>query len=225
VILFSISGTPIGFKKSKTADKIPSIHLNKGTVEYSRIFNKQSKTIATLNFDANLRSSEKMHDGCSFRIIIGEDRVSGEGGIEGIWRPGSIKLAGGVSSIAVPALNRNLTAKNLEVNLTYDEKSDYSLKLSVKDLMYTKSDSLPLFADDSRIFPNKPGPLSAMERVFKRYSPSGKLDVEIETSGNLKNLIDSSVKGELYCRDLSVCDRKYPYPLEHRPDRKQLGHE
>ena len=37
----------------------------------------------------------------------------------------------------------------------------------------------------------------------------------MNASGNLRQLLDSEVLGKLVCKDISVCDSKFPYAIDH----------
>jgi hypothetical protein len=55
---------------------------------------------------------------------------------------------------------------------------------------------------------------AALQRFFDQYSLLGKLDINLEASGNSKQLDKSKVEGGIYCKDISICSSLFPYPVE-----------
>jgi hypothetical protein len=54
-----------------------------------------------------------------------------------------------------------------------------------------------------------------MQRFFNRYQPKGKVDMEIEAWGHLKNLPQSTLRGKILCKDISICDQHFPYTVDN----------
>ena len=139
----------------------------------------------------------------------------GESTLTGFWRPGTITITGGISSVDVPAFDRAWTINVLAAQLNYDPNNAYSMKLRIKDLLGTYRPVDDTFAFGSRPFLEKPGPFTALQRFFNRYRPHGQIDIDLDTSGTLNRLLESTLRGKVYCKDVSICDRKFPYFVEH----------
>jgi hypothetical protein len=53
-----------------------------------------------------------------------------------------------------------------------------------------------------------------MERFFDRYEPQGQFDVDLKAWGSLDRLSESTLVGEVYCKDVSIRDCNFPYAIE-----------
>ena len=54
-----------------------------------------------------------------------------------------------------------------------------------------------------------------MQKFFSRYRPAGTIDIDLQASGNFEQLGQSVLSGKVYCKDVSMYDRKFPYLIEH----------
>ena len=115
----------------------------------------------------------------------------------------------------VPAFDRAWTINVLAAQLNYDPNNAYSLKLRIKDLLGTYRPAVETFAFGSRAFLERPGPFTTLQRFFNRYQPHGQVDIDLDASGNLYQLLESTLRGKVYCKDVSICNRKFPYFVEH----------
>jgi len=203
-------------KTSKSGSgKMPSVHLEKGTLQYSKVSNGQVKVISAVPVEAGFRPTEKTRDSYSFNITTAEGTRFGKNVLIGAWQPGRITIAGGVSLADVPVFERAWAINVLASELNYDQTNAYSLRLIIKDLVSTHSSVADKLALDKLPFLQKFRALAALQSFFDTYQPLGQLDIDLEASGNLKQLSKSTVKGKLYCRDVSICHRKFPYPMEN----------
>jgi hypothetical protein len=66
----------------------------------------------------------------------------------------------------------------------------------------------PLFLKKSRTF-------TALQEFLNQYQPTGRFDIDLEASGNLKRLRESTIQGRVYCEDITICSRKFPYLTEN----------
>ena len=76
--------------------KMPFVHLERGTLLYSKVSEGQVEVIAAVPVDARLRPAEKILGGYSFDITTGERAASGKSRLFGFWRPGTVTIAGGL---------------------------------------------------------------------------------------------------------------------------------
>lgn len=195
--------------------KMPIIHLENGTLQYSKVSNGQVKVIAAAPVGARLTPAKKTQDGYSFEITTAERAGLGKSSLVGSWRPGLVVIAGGISSVDLPAFERAWRINILAAELKYDPNNDYSLKLSVKDLLGTYTitpDTLALASSSSL---QKPGLFTALQRFFNRFRPAGTIDIGLQASGNLNQPAESALRGKVHCKDVSIIDRKFPYPVRH----------
>ena len=63
-------------------------------------------------------------------------------------------------------------------------------------------------------FLEKSTPFAALQNFFDRYQPYGQIDLVLDASGNLNRLSESTLKGEVHCKDVSFCYYNFPYKIE-----------
>jgi len=196
--------------------KMPRIHLEAGTLQYSKISNGKVKVAASVPIKASFGFDEEKQKGYSFDITTATLASGfGRSHLAGFWKPGTITAAGGVSSADVPALEMAWAIDVLAAEFRYDPNNAYSLKLRVRDFWSKSSPALDKFASIGPSFLERSAPFAALQRFFSRYSPAGRVDIFLDASGNLKQLAQGSLSGKIVCSDVSICDRKFPYPIEH----------
>jgi hypothetical protein len=101
-----------------------------------------------------------------------------------------------------------------DAELDYDRSRDYSLKLKIKDLLGKDVSTGGAFDSGRSSFMERFGLYNALQKFLNRYRPVGKIDLNVEVSGNLDRLSESTLQGKVYCKDISICDRKFPYHIE-----------
>jgi len=203
-------GVPVG-----GSGKMPLIRLERGTLKYTKLSNGRVKVAAAVPFDAGFAPDKKIPNRCSFNITTAKRPGFGKSILAGFWEPGMIKINGAISSADIPAFERAWAINLLDAQLNYDRSHTYSLKLKIKDLLTTHTTSGEILAFDNRVFLEKVGPLNALQGFLDRYRPAGQVDVELEASGNLQRLAESTLRGKVHCKDISICNRRFPYPVEH----------
>lgn len=205
--------------------KMPLVRLENGILKYTKVSNGQVKVVAAVPLDAKfghteddkqLEPAKKMPDAHSFSIKTAKMAGGfGKSTLTGIWRPGNITIAGGISSEDIPAFERAWTIDILAADLNYDQNGAYSLKLKIKDLFSRHSITPDQFTLVEPSFWEKFGPLTALQKFFNRYRPAGRVDIDLEATGNLHQLTKTMLTGKVYCKDIFICDRKFLYPVEH----------
>ncbi len=205
------------------AGKMPLIHLNGGTLQYSKVSSGRSKILAAIPIDVRFRPAEDIVGGYSFDIATGEVAESGRSRLFGVWQPGKITVAGGISSgprfagtkAGIPAIEKAWVINVLNAEFSYDQSSNYSLILKAKDLLYAQDNIIESPGSEKLKFLADFGLLTAMQDFFSRYHPVGKVDLELESSGSFKQITQSALTGRVYCKDVSICDSKFPYTIEN----------
>lgn len=209
------------------AGEMPLVNLKRGKLTYSKVTNGRVKVVAEIPVDMRFGPDEERQDTYSFEITtaklasgFGESHLRGfyqpprlatQGGAA---KPGNIIFAGGISSVDIPALEMAWVIEVLAGELQY-KGEDFSLKLSLKDFHSKESPSLDRIAQLAPSFLQDFGGFTALQRFFNRYVPAGCIDIYLETSGNLKRLRESNLSGKVYCKDVSICDNRFKYPIEH----------
>ncbi len=204
--------------------KMPVVILERGTLQYSKVSNGKPKVIAAVSLNAGFGPAEKTQGGYSFHITTDKKTRSGKSTLVGFWQPapplggagpGRVTITGGISSADIPAFEKLWTIDALAAELNYKQDSSYSMDLKITDLAGTEGIGGDAFAFDKRTFLERWGTLTALQRFFSRYRPRGQVDIDLEASGNLDRLSESALAGKVYCKDVSICDRKFPYAIEH----------
>ena len=200
-----------------TSGKMPRIRLKTGTLQYSKISNGQVKVALSVPLNAIFRLDEETQKGYGFEMTTAKFfHGHGQSRLEGFWKPGSVTIAGGISSVDVPELEMAwIIEKSLAAELKYDSDNDFSLKLRIKGLHSKRSPALDKLALVGPGFLGKSSPFNALQKFFNRYQPYGLVDIDLDASGNLNRLSESALSGEVYCRDVAFCYFKFPYTIEH----------
>ena len=212
---WNLANLKIALPRSAANAPPPTIRLENGTLSYGNVRAGKTHTIASIPLAALLKSSDSPGEGYDFRITTATRRGYGPSRLEGHFKPGKVVVTGSICSTDVAALQRVWTVGTLAAQLLYDSKGDYSLKLSIKDLLSTRKPSGLAVTLDSDVLLKKTGAFAALQRFFARYRPAGKVDLKLNAAGNLYHLSDSTFDGTVHCRNVSICDRKFPYRLEH----------
>ncbi|HUW18955.1 MAG TPA: hypothetical protein VMW16_06605 [Sedimentisphaerales bacterium] len=198
------------------AGKMPRIHLEKGILKYSKVSKGLVKVTAQVPVEARFDPAEKTQDGCCFEITTAE--VAGgpaKSSLTGCWRHGNLTIAGGISSTNIPGLERVCTINVLAAELNYDAGGSYSLDLRIKDLLGLNRTAADAYVTEAPELLKKFAAFAALQKFFGRYNPEGRIDIQFKASGNLYQLPDSQLCGSIYCKNVSICDRAFPYPVEH----------
>jgi hypothetical protein len=195
------------------AEKMPIIRLKRGTLQYSKVSNGQVKAVAAVPIDAGFAPAKKTQDGYSFNIITAKRADRSKSVLTGFWKPGRITISGGISSADIPVFEKAWTINALDAQLNYERSNAYSLKLKIEDLRSRHISAGDTFAADRQAFLGKPGPFAALQRFFNRYRPSGTVAIDLQARGSLEQLSESTLVGKVYCKDISICDRHFPYTI------------
>jgi hypothetical protein len=196
-------------------EKMPVVFLERGTLQYSKVSDGKPEVVAAVSLDAGLGPAEKSQDGCSFYITTEKSAGPGKSTLTGSWQPGRFTITGGISSADIPAFEKLWTIEVLAAELKYKQDDSYSLNLKIEDLYGTEGIGGEKFAFERRAFLEKWSTFTALQRFFNQYRPRGQVDIDLKASGNLDRLSKSVLKGKVYCKDVSICDRKFPYMIEH----------
>ena len=196
-------------------DQMPRVRLNAGTLQYTKISNGQTKVGVSVPLNAQFESDERTEKGYSFEITTAT-MASGYGNsrLTGTWKPGNVTITGGISSIDVPELEMAWIIDVLAAELKYDQSNAFSLKLNVRDLQSKRSPALEKLTLVGPAFLEQSGPFAALQRFFNRYEPRGQVDIELEASGHLNRLGESTFSADVYCKDVAICHHKFAYPID-----------
>ncbi|UCG56756.1 MAG: hypothetical protein JSU70_18055 [Phycisphaerales bacterium] len=212
---WNVAGLKLNISKSGSG-KMPAVHLEKGVLQYSKVSEGKADVAMVVPLEARFGLDEETLYGYSFEITTAElSGGPGKSKLTGFWKPGSVTLTGGISSTDVPSIERTWAIDVLAAELKYAPDSTYSLDLRIKDLHSTHSPEADTFALVKPAFLKQSDRFTALQKFFGRYRPAGVADMEVVASGRLDRLNESSVSGKIHCKDISICDRKFPYAIEH----------
>ena len=195
--------------------KMPRIILSGGRLQYSKISNGQDEVAVSVPLNARFEPEGEKQEGYIFEIQTAT-MASGYGTsrLTGSWKPGLVIVTGGISSLDVPDLEMTWMIDVLAAELRYSREEDFSLKLRIKDLQSKRSESLERLALVGPPFLKKSGLFTALQRFFDRYKPLGKVDIELETAGNLNRLKESVLNGHIDCKDVEFFYSGFQYGIE-----------
>ena len=211
----NLSGLKIKYNKSNLGS-MPRINLKAGTLQYSKISNGQTQIAVSVPVDADFGLDKNSEDGYSFEITTAT-MSSGfaKSRLKGLWKPGIVTIAGGISSIDVPELEMAWIIDVLAAEFKYDRNNDFLLKLSVPDLQSRRNEALDNLASVGPVFLGKSGLFTALQGFLDLYQPQGMVDAELEMSGNLSRLSESTMAGKVHCKDVAFCYSGFEYAIEH----------
>ena len=195
----------------KGPGKMPLILLERGILRYSELSEGQAKVIAAVPLNLTFRPAEKTQDGCVFYITMAKKAGFDRSVLMGFYRPGRIKITGAISSVHFPLFEMPWSISVFDAELDYDRSRDYSLKLKIKDLLSKDVSTVGAFGSGRPSFLERFGLYKALQKFLNRYRPVGKIDLNVEVSGNLSRPSESALLGKVHCKNISIRDRKFPY--------------
>ncbi|UCC97654.1 MAG: AsmA-like C-terminal domain-containing protein [Phycisphaerales bacterium] len=195
---------------------MPAIHLGRGTLQYSKISRGREKVALRVPLNARFGLDDETQKGYSFEITTATMASGfGRSRLAGHWKPGAVTITGGISSADVPELEMAWMIDVLAAELTYDQNDAFSLKLNIKDLQSRRSPELKRLPLVGPAFLERSGSFAALQKFFEYYQPRGQIDIELEASGDLNRIAESTLAGTVYCKDVALCHRQFQYPIEH----------
>ena len=197
--------------------RLPYVWLENGIVEYSKVSSGRERVMGSWPVSAGIRpGGQILWGGYSFDISPGSSRRSFDKSISASWRPDlrQIVVWGRISSKDVPGFERPWTMV-LDSVLNYEPNKSCVLTAKVKDFNCPPSEFRNVFAFDTKSVAEKLPFVDALQSFFNKYNPSGKIDIDLQASGNLERASESTIVGRVYCSDVAVRDRDFAYTVEH----------
>lgn len=211
---WNLTPIEISFAMGGEAVKIPVIKLENGTLRYSRRTNQQVKTISEILIDAELRPDKKEPN--SFTFLVTTAKVPGKTAkstLRGLLRPGKITVAGGIASTDLPGMNWSVKA--IAAELVYDRNNQYRLKLKMNDLALEQTPERGEGEPVNWPLPGQFKLFESAEQFLETYNPRGRIDLELQAEGNLREPGSSRLDGKVHCIDVTIYDEKFPYELRN----------
>jgi hypothetical protein len=217
---WNIAGFRIKPPKS-AAGEMPIIRLKRGMLQYSKVSDGQVKVIAAIPIDVGFDPVLKTQNGFNFNIATAERVGLDKSILTGFWEPGRVTITGAISSADIPAFEKAWIVNALQAQLDYD-RSTYSLKLKIEDLRSRHTSVGDAIAAEREEFLGKSSAFAALQRFFNRYRPSGTVAIDLQAHGSLERLSESTLVGQVYCKDIFFCDRRFSYPIKQLTGRIDL---
>jgi len=210
---WNLDALDMQFPQGRAGEK-PVVHLNNGTLRYSKVVDGKVDTVMEIPLDVSFGPAELPRGAYQFKITTAKRKYFGPSSLNGLWKPGRVIVTGSVSTTDLSTLERVWTVHVLAAELKYDQQGQFDLILSIKD-MVTKElkTGTGERLKGSELFKRKV--LAKFQKILERYNPSGRFDFKIHVSGNRNHLSDSMVQCNIECKDVTIIDRKFPYRLEH----------
>jgi len=195
-------------------DRIPRVHLKSGILQYTKASNDRVEVAVSLPLEAEFGAGKARGKGFEFEITTATLAAGqGQSRLTGSWVPGGVTLAGGIASLDVPEFEMAWIIDYMAGELVYDKDGEFSLDLNVRDLRSVRNPApsrLALVGPAS----GKSSPFAALQRFFDQYQPSGRIDVDLDASGSLNRLSESTLAGRVVCKDIAICYHKFQYAIE-----------
>ncbi len=214
---WNVGGLQLNVSPARGDGPVPAVHLLRGKLRYCRVSGGETDVAVSVPIEARLGPSEAAPQRYDFEIKTATlSGGYGESHLKGSWQPGRFEVAGGLSSTDIPSLERAWAVDVLAAELTYDASRNYQLRLRARDLHSKHSPEVDAFRLLGPATPRQSGPLATVQRLFARYRPFGTIgEITVKASGSLDALNDSEITGTVVCEDVSVCDSKFPYAIDH----------
>jgi hypothetical protein len=223
-----------------TPDRMPELRLGHGVIKYSKVWGGVVSDVITLPVDAAFKTLDGQKDTLSVDIRGAEGAE-----LAGTWRTGTagrVMLSGRVSTASVPlfenvwnmdkiALVVNYDANTIAIEdcrmqlgkvtslsaagriADYRHRGAFDLHASIKNIYHSKEATANAFVYSKSLLENVPGTVA--QTFFVDFKPKGWVDIDLEAKGALNDLMRSTCEGTLYCKDVSVTYKDFPYEMEH----------
>jgi len=196
-------------------DWMPRIRLKSGILQYTKASNARVEVAVSLPLEAEFGAGKAPGKDFEFEITTATLAAGkGQSRLTGSWIPGRVTLAGGIASLDVPEFEMAWIIDYMAGELTYDKDGEFSLDLNVRDLRSVRNPAPGRLSLVGPASSGKSSPFAALQRFFDQYQPSGRIDVDLDASGSLNRLSESTLTGKVVCKDIAICYHKFQYAIE-----------
>ena len=196
-------------------DRMPRIRLKSGILQYTKASNNRVEVAVSLPLEAEFGAGKTRGKGFEFEITTATLAAGqGQSRLTGSWIPGGVTLAGGIASLDVPEFEMAWIIDYMAGELVYDKDGEFSLDLNVRDLRSVRNPAPGRLSLVGPASSGKSSPFAALQRFFDQYQPSGRIDVDLDASGSLNRLSESTLTGKVLCKDIAICYHKFQYAIE-----------
>lgn len=197
------------------AGKIPIVRLKRGMLKYSKITDGVSEAALEVPLEVKLEHDKKSKDKCNFNITTAmRYGYAKPSSLNGEIGPGFFSVSGGISSAELPIVERPWVIDDLAIALSYDPDKSFNLKVRIFDLENKPAEHLTGQMITSEKLLQRLGAIGAVQNVFARFNPSGRLDFSLDAKGNFNAIKDIEFEGSVNCNGINFYDIQYPYKLD-----------
>jgi hypothetical protein len=196
------------------AHELPEITLKQGKLHLSRTSAGHIENIASTPLDAKAGVIENGEDWYGFEILTAQRKGGDRSCLKGWLRGGTAALKGGLATFVGGDNAEAMSIELMTAEASCDETGQFSLDIKVEDLLNQRSSARKLL-EGGVTFTTGWKSAEALQRFYNRFRPAGKVDMNLNATGNLASLCDTQFAGRILCEDVSVCDVKFPYLIEH----------
>ncbi|MFC1677805.1 hypothetical protein ACFL3G_12190 [Planctomycetota bacterium] len=198
-----------------TSGRMPSVELKAGKLRYTKVTAGQSKIAFEVPVDAKFGFDEKTHAGYSFEIATAQMQGGfGKSNLKGYWQPGRITIAGGVSSADIAAFETVWIVNLFAGQIDYDLNNNFNAELRIKDLVNKDRGFDKAHRIEYTLLSKKFGLLRVLQKFITQYRPVGKVDLTLTAGGKLDQLHDTTLRGSVDCKGVSILYDKFPYRVD-----------
>jgi hypothetical protein len=202
--------------------RLPKVDFEHGAVEYSKVVNGRVVVIASSSVSAYCYNARKITGGYRFDIYSADKQDFTKSYAIVNWQPGRVIVGGRISSEDVPGFERPWMVRAIDAELAYEPNKTCVLTAKIKGFTCPPSESRDLFAFDTKTVADRAPFVNAIQTFFRQYNPSGTIDINLQASGDPERLNEGKIEGKVTCKDVALCDRRFPYTVEHLTGQVEL---
>ncbi|MBN1817303.1 MAG: hypothetical protein JW828_08070, partial [Sedimentisphaerales bacterium] len=227
--------------RSSSGGPLPIVHAENGVLKLQVVRDGVVRPLAVAGIRGMF--SQVPHVKNTYSFYLGADDSLGYGGSElrGIWQAGpqgQLSVSGQVLMGQTPIYGNSWDMRNLTLQISYQENicsidkfeftagprghvsltgtvrdfsqdGEFALELEVIDWLLVQGRGHNVLAYNDDVLASFP----KLKELLNQYQPQGRGDLELSWTGWLSDLADSKLKGLVRCRDITVVNTKFPYPL------------
>ncbi|MEN8127645.1 MAG: hypothetical protein ABFR90_07550 [Planctomycetota bacterium] len=223
--------------------QIPPIQIQRGAVRLRQHQADTADVLAIISINGQVEALAKQ-DEYSFMLETDGRFGFGQSKFQGTFRMGDeaeqseLSATGHMIMPGTGILRNKWNMKDVRLEAAFDEKT-----IAVRELSFSMGDGHAVFEGalgrtpghpievnidlqnltlSDRFLPDTVGygrlhefSNSGLTRFLDRFHPAGRGDLKLAIKGDLDDLSAVRIDGLIRCLDISVCDDRFPYPLEN----------
>ncbi|MBN1124953.1 MAG: hypothetical protein JXA82_08095 [Sedimentisphaerales bacterium] len=229
--------------RSSSRAPLPIVNAENGVLKLQVVRNNVVRPLAIAGIRGMF--SQVHHVENTYSFYLSTDNSLGYVGSElrGIWQAGpegKITVSGQVLMGNTPIYGNSWDMRNLNLQVSYTKEEfsidkldftagasgyvsltgvvrdfrnegEFELDLEVIDWYLVRGKGHNVLAYNDDIL----APFTKVKELMNQYQPEGRGDIELSLKGRLDNPAAGRLTGLVRCRDMTVRNTRFPYPLEH----------